>query len=432
MSHDNLKDIFNGAFAAESIPFDNAAWEKMNKLLTAQRRRKLLFGWLSGSAIVLSLVGGLSLFLLNAEASYIPRKYGTTIEKFETEHVFSELASHSAEASESVELAEITNPSMVENASNTKASLISTQAQSAERQSSASIRTEKTLSTENEGSKPIATLDDKTIPTSTDSENSIESEDVVAIVSTQPAPVITASEAEQAIPAKVSLKVTRTNDQLELMPLVTLEKDAEHIDFEDRTIPDMEHKRSLTTYFNIGFSKSFDKPASIGFSRWGQRGGIGATYQLQNNLLLAAEVSIARDMVNYEDVSTRIEYGYQKYEFEQTVRVKEMLLTELPILVYYRKNRLMVGTGIKLGYLLSSRIEEENSQTVSIEEVGFAHWKDLNSLRIAVPIDINYQLNPTYFVGCRYHYGLNDVFDRTTFTDRNNRFDLYLKMNLTR
>ena len=45
MSQDNLKDIFNEAFAAESIPFDNAAWQEMNKLLIAQRRRKFFFGW---------------------------------------------------------------------------------------------------------------------------------------------------------------------------------------------------------------------------------------------------------------------------------------------------------------------------------------------------------------------------------------------------
>jgi hypothetical protein len=253
------------------------------------------------------------------------------------------------------------------------------------------------------------------------------------ISETSPAERLTVASMEDiGVPSIVFSETIPSNDLLELMPILAIENNTDQIAFEDRTVPNITNKRSLNTYLNIGFSKSFDRPAASGFSRWGQRGGIGATYQLQNKLLLAAEISIARDMVNYEEVSTRTEYGYEKYVFEQTVRVKEMLLTELPLLIYFRQNRLMVGSGIKLGYLLSSRIEEENSQTVTIEDVGFANWKDLNSMRVSIPIDVNYQLNSTYFVGCRYHNGLNDVFDRTAFTDRNNRFDLYIKMNLTR
>lgn len=432
MSQDNLKDIFNDAFAAESIPFDNAAWQEMNNMLIAQRRRKLLFGWLSGSAIALAILGGLYLFLPSADESYTPREYNYSFEKFETEPATTELALLSVKASESAGLDETARPSVEEQSSVSRPSEVSTLLQKDEEPSKASIKTEESFSTENEVSESFAASVDKTMATSTDPENSTESDDIVAVESIQPAPVITASEAEQAISATTALGETQSFDQLELMPMVTLENNTDPIAFEDRPIPNLENKKSLNTYLNIGFSKSFDKPASAGFSNWGQRGGIGATYQLGNNLLLAAELSIARDMVNYEEVSNRTEYGFEKYEFEQTVRVKEMLLTEIPILVYYRQNRLMVGTGIKLGYLLSSRIEEENSQTVIIEDVGFANWKDLNSMRISVPIDVNYQLNRTYFVGCRYHYGLNDVFDRTSFTDRNNRFDIYLKMNLTR
>ena len=114
MSQDNLKDIFNDAFAAESIPFDNAAWQEMNKLLIAQRRRKLLFGWLSGSALALAILGGLYLFLPNAEAFYIPRDYDYSFEKFETESIITDLASLSAEVSESANLSETAHPSLEE------------------------------------------------------------------------------------------------------------------------------------------------------------------------------------------------------------------------------------------------------------------------------------------------------------------------------
>ncbi len=429
MSQDNLKDIFNDAFAAESIPFDNAAWQEMNNLLIAQRRRKLLFGWLTGSAIALAVLGGLYLFLTNAKESYTPRYYNYSFEKFETKPITTELASLSAVTSESANLSETAHPSLEEKSSSTKTSVVNAQSQKDEVSSAASIKSQPVFTAADEVSEPEPII--KTITAQSESKVGTEPKDVLALESTQSAGVITSSEAEQAIPTAISLEV-KSIDQLKLMPMVTLENNSDPIAFEDRTIPNLESKKSLNTYLSIGFSKSFDKPASLGFSRWGQRGGIGATYQLRNNLLLAAELNIARDMVNYEEVSNRTEYGYQKYEFEQTVRVKEMLLTEIPILVYYRQNRLMVGTGIKLGYLLSSRIEEENSETVTIKDVGFANWKDLNSMRISVPIDVNYQLNQTYFVGCRYHYGLNDVFDRTSIIDRNNRFDLYLKMNLIR
>jgi len=432
MSQDNLKDIFNEAFAAESIPFDNAAWQEMNKLLIAQRRRKLFFGWFSGGTAALALLLGIYFLQLHSVASYMPRENNFSFEEFTSEHIHADIALAKKSIGQSSSEVKVDDSSVDQNPLNTVASEETPQAQKIEKPNAASIKTKESFSRQNEKTPSIAeSVETPTMAVSASFKNEGSIEENIS--ETSPAERLTVASMEDiGVPSIVFYETIPSNDLLELMPILAIENNTDQIAFEDRTVPNITNKRSLNTYLNIGFSKSFDRPAASGFSRWGQRGGIGATYQLQNKLLLAAEISIARDMVNYEEVSTRTEYGYEKYVFEQTVRVKEMLLTELPLLIYFRQNRLMVGSGIKLGYLLSSRIEEENSQTVTIEDVGFANWKDLNSMRVSIPIDVNYQLNSTYFVGCRYHYGLNDVFDRTAFTDRNNRFDLYIKMNLTR
>ena len=144
--------------------------------------------------------------------------------------------------------------------------------------------------------------------------------------------------------------------------------------------------------------------------------------------MLAGEVLFSRDHVSYENTTSVVYYGYSQYHIDQSIRVKDMLLTEIPVLVYYRQNRFKFGAGFKFGYLISSNIEE--SKADQNNQIGLVDWTALKPQRFGIPIDAEYQLGEHYFIGCRYNFGLNDVFNQTRFIDRNNRFDIQFKMTL--
>lgn len=69
---DELKQLFDSAFAAEQIPFDAAGWAQMEAMLDKKSKRKAAWYWYSSAAAVLMLVAAIPFFSKQNE-TYVPR-----------------------------------------------------------------------------------------------------------------------------------------------------------------------------------------------------------------------------------------------------------------------------------------------------------------------------------------------------------------------
>lgn len=431
MTNDPLKDLFQEAFAKEDIPFDPAAWNQMNALLNQQQRRRFLWIGLGGSG-GFTLLTILILFFFNENATiYEPR--GDAYKGSET----SSTAPSTPEPVQSLSPAQQT-AEWIENEESETASfsgaLLNEGLTSSTNKASNNDLTESTQSTAS--NTPDATPDQN-------QSRALASEapEDAAMPPAQTADTTSLTTAELPTPWNIPPDVfSSLFSRRDINPInrIVWQAPADPTGtFEDRTLESpAEPQVPSQFYLRIGLSRNF-------MLKTGQVGGIGYERQLAEHVLLNAELNLTRDYTYFNYVQQRTDHGFDQYNVALRIWASEMIHAELPLMLRFRWNRLTVGSGFTFGLLWSTEVIEESLETSKLSSahkqpvgdqtsVGYVNWSAARSPQIAVPIDIQYQLDERYAIGGRFQYGLRDAFGVTQITERLHRIECYLKMNLNR
>ena len=80
MKKDELKDIFDAAFAHEALPVDIANWDTLAASLDHQRRRKTIIYWLMGIGLIVGGISGMAAW----SSSHLPAYQPDHVSSFHT------------------------------------------------------------------------------------------------------------------------------------------------------------------------------------------------------------------------------------------------------------------------------------------------------------------------------------------------------------
>jgi hypothetical protein len=411
MKKDPLKDLFTETFANEEIVFNHAAWDAMNNLLHRNQRQRFLwiaitsFG--SFGAICLMLL----VFFQPFNKVYEPRN--------EASMRFSSLSIDIE--NKSLESLNKSNSHVLKRGGENNTTL-----QYAEQQTDFKSNHQKVKPVIAESSGDDIIVNPQTVVRQkSDDHNKVSPE------------LMNPSFGELATTLAANydgMKATRYAinkiDKIEWKPANRTGFNPENRVF---TAP-LDLSLESTFYIRLGGSKNF----MIGT---GQIGGLGYQKQIAPHILINAELNIARDYTYFNLVQTRIAYGFDQYRSALRIWANEMIHIENPLLIRFRYNRLSAATGLTLGLIWTSNVIEESLPANEVdpehkrpvgnqESLGYVNWSEIRALQLALPLDVQYQLDERYFIGTRIQYGLRDAFTITPEMNRLNRFEFYFKMNL--
>lgn len=407
MKNDPLKDLFNETFANEEIVFNEAAWQAMNGLLNKSHYRRFMWIAISGTfsfgavcLLVMLLFNSSSKIYqprknafqfssaLSAENNISDAKTGTSVpELVSAENIaFSTLSTVKNERSEPI--------------TKTHSTLSKPEEQSGKTHSETGLKT-------TEG-QAVTTLQTESLPYGQLNSNPLE-DDI-------------AFEEQRIALEKLDKMKTKSWDTAAFSP-------------EARpALPPYLLNYESGFYIRIGASRNF----MLGT---GQIGGLGYQKQIADHLFLNAEIIAARDYTYFNLIQEQVIYGFDQYNSALRIWASEMIHVESPLLVRFRHNRISGATGLSLGLVWTSKVIEETllmddviaeqKQPIGNQtELGYVNWGELRTLQLALPLDVQYQLDERYFIGTRLQLGLRDAFIITPEMDRLNRFEFYFKMNL--
>lgn len=395
---DELKHLFDSAFAAEQIPFAAAGWAQMEAMLDKKGKRKAAWYWYSAAAAVLAVVALLP-FLNHENETYIPRNAQPAFSEMEWESS-SQKTINKGNSSYAIAENDVTPF--------TKQAALSDEVKSS-------------------NSKPIGTTQNGSITA-----NYVVGNNSTANSFNRGLNLNHLADAEIAA-------LIDPNRNIEMLGLL----DA-RIDFD--LIEDTVSNRWLgcgnssednkwQRYLIAGVTKSHSTDYGM-FANAGQSFGLGLTYKLKNHLYLSGELSISRDMVAFQRTNSSTHYGLSGTLIQQNILTSELIYADLPLLAQYRSNRLSIGAGPLLEYLMGLKnIETADATTVygvpkSSQQLqnGYFSWSDYKRFGLGWQLDASYQMFETMHLGARANFGAN--ISATTEKIRRNRFELYLKFDL--
>lgn len=412
MKKDELKDIFDAAFAQEAIPVDVANWDMLSAALDQRSRRKALYYWLMGlGALFLAAVSSMAVWPFSQPPAYHPDHVSSFssmdhLPQGECLPFYNSVSHNPLTEGDTKELdKEVAHSAQPES----KHGATFTEPQpTAQAGSLAESQTSIHSSTSQLG------LASRLTTTSSDSDE-----------------LDAASVVDSAITNEA-----RPKDFLEKIPLRQAHVDPTIMVITERDIDTMDEKRPWEAYVRAGvtFGESIAP---------GQVGGIGISAHIRDNLLFGSELLLVRDFVSLESAMEAQTYGYERYQQAILIQASEILSTELPIFVRYRWNRISIGGGLSASYVIGARLTERHylrssktaqpwaSHELSEElDVGYVRWKAVKPFRLSAATDLSYQLTDRYYVGSRISFPLQDVFTSNAVNDRFIRLELYLKMSL--
>lgn len=442
---DDLKNLFNSAFAAENVEFSPAAWESMNSMLDQKQRKRGFWLWMSSGLATLFLIVASIPFFLQEKNVYEPRIFGQ------------DLISASSLDFTDIELKNQQAPQTItsDNQTTNNESSFKTEDKLASTKSDKSLSKPKAVA-----SSTRPTTVDNTITNQTGSavsnqgsvkptsNTTVMSDDQTNsskdfLLSTPPA--ITQSglgndEGSGTIAEEdhsTQPQVLRSKETIDFLPTLSthLISESTIIDRENEDEESLTDDSKWNHYMIFGLTRALNtgfKP----YPNWGQHFGVGTTFKLRNHLYLSGELAMSRDAVDIVTVTTANKYGFSKTVIDQETRTSEMLFVEMPIMLHYRYNRLKIGGGPMLQYLsgvknTETRTTQTANGTVLSEDLqnGYFTWNQFNRFNVGLMLDASYQIGEPIHIGIRNNIGLTNIFS-TEQTLRHSRLEFYIKLDL--
>jgi len=447
-SNDNLKSMFQEAFAAEQIPVDMGAWGQMEMLL--DKRKPLGFAfwtWIPAIFIAAGLASWLAFTSFQVEI-YQPRNSNTSFEALniiaqcDSQHLWeSESLNDSKKESEqskfykASDLADVDDESV--DTSPVKSTAISNVSSNKALVNAIDDKTEQlddNLLTSNNAnyavnlSEEVEDRDDGPMqmePTSTNNEIIIVEQDDFA--------------SKTAIVNNGAKPIIATDERLDIrkMPLAHLSRfdsagtllnvDSKPITAKTEYLPSI--------YIKAGVNKSFD--SFTPYSGFGQTVGIGYMRQIKHHLILSGELNGSRLHVgDTAMISGETAYGFKRFQNEYVVTTTELIRFNATLMAHYRMKRFYVGGGLQPWILcgLKNTTEQvvENTETSTPVETteGYFQWDRYNRTGLNAVVDAQYQIMDDTFIGIRGAYGVTNSLNVDYKAIRLLEIQAYLKLNI--
>lgn len=442
---DDLKDLFNSAFAAENVEFSPAAWEGMNTMLDQKQSKRGFWLWMSSGLATLLLIAASIPFFLQEGNVYEPRMSSQEIlsesvlnindislknnntpqtnfsnNQTTTNQTHPELKSNKPSSNSENNMIKTTAVVTTSQPDQTMATAnAATQSSIADEQLIANaIQNDATSEGGNIGNEPVP----HSIPIIIDENESGNDPDDQAMM---PATNTTTTQ------------ITRSTETLDYLPTLSAKiGSASNIIIRDKEEGESLSDGSKWNHYMIsGLTRALNSSLKP-YPNWGQRFGIGTTLKLRNHLYLSGELAMARDAVDITTVTTANKYGLTKTVIDQETNTSELLFAEMPILLHYRYNRIKVGGGPMLQYLTGVKNNEIRTTqmangTVVTEDLqsGYYTWDQFNRFNVGLTLDASYQVGEPIHIGIRNNFGLTNLFSTDQML-RQSRLEFYIKLDL--
>jgi hypothetical protein len=421
MSNDNdqIKDLFESAFAAENIPFSATAWESMNTALDQQQSKKTGWYWSSAIAATIAIVLASLPFTINhSENTYSPRNTDQSFlsnAQLEVEPIATKTLSKTDSKLETNSFKEISEEVLTSSNQNTK--------------TTTSLTLTKANASEENSENAIA---------SAYSEPSSNPEEIRKTASgSAPKPastVATSKSGGSSINQNIILRKQKVLDEMPVLSAI-IPSEAALITPRDQELDSIiSANKKWNNHMVFGITKTGISATKF-YPNWGQRFGVGTTYKLKNHFYLSGEVSFSRDAVSIISNEQIVKYGLTKTQIEQQTLTSELLYINIPVIAQYRANRFLIGAGPVLNYLTGvknteTRLTESGNKQPQTEELqrGYFTWDNYNRINAGLLLDAQYQIAEPLHIGLRSQYGFNDLLKDQTL--KRAQFEFYIKLNL--
>lgn len=421
MSNDNdqVKDLFESAFAAENIPFSATAWESMNAALDQQQSRKTGWFWSSAIATTIAIVlASLPFTFHHSENIYSPRNSNPSFlsnTKLEVEPIDNKSFASTDSKIETNSIEEISEDVLTSSNQNTK--------------TTASLTLTKANASEENSENAIA---------SAYSEPSSNPEEIRNTASgSAPKPESTVATSKGGGSSANQNIILPKQNMLDEMPVLSaiIPSDDALITPRDQELDSIiSANKKWSNYMVFGITKTGISATKF-YPNWGQRFGVGTTYKLKNHFYLSGEFSFSRDAVSIISNEQIVKYGLTKTQIEQQTLTSELLYINIPIMLQYRTNRFILGSGPVLNYLtgvknIETRQTESGNKQAETEELqrGYFTWDNYHRINAGLLLDAQYQIAEPLHIGLRTQYGFNDLSKDQTL--KRAQFEFYIKLNL--
>ncbi len=464
-SNDNLKNMFDEAFAAEQIPFDMGAWNQMETLLNQKGAGIGFWVWFPG-ALIIGALGSWFAFSNTQGEMYNPRLASIEMETLgllnscnqidalyngSTEPTAFNIASldpidndestYKLADSQNATTSNKNGNSGAPNTSVTRASQATQETGPAIANSSKNTRTNGVLpipnvvpnqtepsttgglesTNSNPGIDDESSITDNTSNIQADSNDDSNLGDMVATDLEDPAEEVNEVRASMAFMPILPLSDRRANDPINAAP---------ESEFASR------NSFAPSFYIRGGVNKTFSGSLKQ-YPGIGQFVGIGYMRQLKPHLFLNGELNGAllriSDTAQIAGVQS---YGFQQFENEYLVSTTEVIRLNASLLAHYRMKRLYLGAGIKpwmLGALKNSTdhlVGKEDLMVSYDESEGYFQWDRYRRFGASALIDAQYQITNDAFFGLRGAYGLTNNLNIDYRALRLLEIQAYLKLNI--
>ncbi len=421
MSNDNdqIKDLFESAFAAENIPFSATAWESMNAALDQQQSKKTGWFWSSAIAATIAIVLASLPFTINhSENTYSPRNTDQSFlsnAQLEVEPIATKTLSKTDSKLETNSVKEISEDVLTSSNQNTK--------------TSASLTLNRANTSEENSENAIASA------YSEPSTNPDEIRNTTSVSDPKPESTVITSESGGSS-AKQNIIFSKQNmlNEMPVLSAIIPSEDALISPRDQELDSIISANKKWSNYMVFGITKTGISATKF-YPNWGQRFGVGTTYKLKNHFYLSGEVSFSRDAVSIISNEQIVKYGLTKTQIEHQTLTSEMLYINIPVIAQYRANRFLFGAGPVLNYLtgvknIETRQTESGNKQVETEELqrGYFTWDNYHRINAGLLLDAQYQIAEPLHIGLRSQYGFNDLLKDQTL--KRAQFEFYIKLNL--
>jgi len=425
---DELKSLFNEAFAREEVGFDMADWDRMQTLLMKRDRRRVFVIWLSSALLFLAASTALMALLFDSRA-YVPRTFGS-----EVPHDPASTIRGSQVQQSTPRITSPDDPDRFDGDTEAEmpANAFSLKTPASHPQTDAVVNTspaETTHHMETTGANAPAHTS-SSVPGVPGSVNGDREKDTASQIFS-----------DNDLPVTVPEPVTPTGRQEEFVtfmpPLPGRTEPAVAVISRVNPLDTPAHRRHIVWYVSAGLNKSVRNSNRFVYQGMGQRIAFGASRQFREHFFLASELSLVReafmDTIHYSGSQA---FGFTASQDHYTVNTTELLYLDIPVIASYRNKRLYLGGGAALGYLLGVKNEvlqtRESRETVvlSAHHEQYYRWDRYRNMHLSLLADAQYQLSPVAFIGMRGAFGLTDVIGANDRAIRKTRLELYLKLNI--
>lgn len=446
-SNDNLKGMFQEAFAAEQIPVDMGAWGQMETLLDKRKPVGFIYwAWVPAIFVVAGLASWFALTSLN-EVVYQPRNANMQFEPLNSiahcdgQHLWDNGSSNNPTYGSEPTLAAIDAGSAYVTPTESREN---SQVQPSTRTLNLAKPATVNRNKPNQLSEPARSENNSTPAVFTSEEieeqegGPMQTEPTSSSIDVLPAEETKTS--SQTALAKVKIeainKATTRLDitKMDLANLLRIDSTVTLANLDSKPITaKTEYLPSI--YIKAGVNKSFD--SFTPYSGFGQTVGIGYMRQIKHHLILSGELNGSRLRVgDTAMISGETAYGFKRFQNEYVVTTTELIRFNATLMAHYRMKRFYVGGGLQPWILcgLKNTTEQvvENTETSTPVETteGYFQWDRYNRTGLNAVVDAQYQIMDDTFIGIRGAYGITNSLNVDFKVLRLLEIQAYLKLNI--